>query len=149
MREITIGQLNQLIKLMRQKRVSQERMTKLLSNGLLADLLDVGARIEDVERDEFRSLLGLGLERTPCDRFEDLLTKSHRGELTDEEIEEYLDHFDRCPSGLHTVESTEETLGLPPGALVEGSPEHGIIGRDAFVEKVLARSRRQGWRESS
>ncbi len=54
----TLGQGNQLINLILQKKVQVDQLQKIIDSGLFADLLDA-QNIEKVDRNVFRKLLGL------------------------------------------------------------------------------------------
>jgi len=57
MENATLGQGIKVLELVRDKEISSEQFQKVMSSGLLADLLD--ANVDDVDRDSFRRNIGL------------------------------------------------------------------------------------------
>ncbi len=71
-----------------------------------------------------------------CDRFHLLIQELQWRDPTDEEVEWLLRHEGTCETGRHSDERLEKDLGLPPDALRDGAPEHGLLPPDVFASHI-------------
>ena len=76
-----------------------------------------------------------------CARFEQLVASFRDYPLSDEEIQEYLEHEEHCPSGRHTRAQLEVDCGLRPGALTLGDPEKGLPSKEESIAATMKRLR--------
>ena len=76
-----------------------------------------------------------------CARFEQLVASLRQYPLSDEEIQEYLEHEEHCPSGRHTRAQLEANRGLRPGALTLGDPEKGLPSKEESIAATMKRLR--------
>ena len=101
-----------------------------------------GKRGYDTGRYDERASLASGVSRVKhhsCARFEQLLQVSLERELAASELDEYIEHETQCPTEEHTPAGYERSLGLPEGAFINGSPEHGLSSSRERVGQILKR----------
>ena len=113
---------------------------KTMSTRTRALRNDDAAFAEEVDEANFRRSAKMRREDPhSCSSYERLVAELDLREPTPEDFDFLVEHEEHCPNGTHTEAGVEKALGLPDGALRNGSPEHGLLPPRVLVERLIAK----------